>query len=97
MPRTEVVAVVALVRLTGAFAEIGVVAPRAGRPVLMVSRHGEGDVSIGTPALCVHCLKVGQGATGILVVAEGEHGVWLDSSYKFRRVVHLARIRFFEF
>src|SRR5215213_231478 len=97
MPGTEVVAEIALVRLTSAFAEIGVIAPGAGRPVLMVSRHGKGDVAIGTPALCVHCLKVGQGATGILVVAEGEHGVRLDSPYKFRRVVHGARIRFLEF
>ena len=51
MPGTEVVAVIALVRLTSAFAEVGVIASRAGRPVLMVSRHGKGDVAVGTPAL----------------------------------------------
>ena len=59
MPGAEVVAVIALVRLAGTCAEVGVIASGARSPVLVVSGHREGDVAVRTPAVFVHRPEVG--------------------------------------
>src|SRR5215211_9542625 len=78
VPGAEIVAVVALIGLTGALAEVGEVSPSAMRFIFVVPRHGEGDSAVRTPGVCVRALEVGQRTARVLVVAKGEYRVGPD-------------------
>src|SRR5215216_4165106 len=92
VPGAEIVAVVALIGLTGALAEVSEVPPSAGRFIVMVPRHGEGDIAVRTPGVCVGCLKVGPRTARVLVVAKGEHRVRPNRFKHIRSALHAAGV-----
>jgi hypothetical protein len=78
VPWTEVVAVVDGFRRPGCRSEVGEVALGLFGAVLVVAGHGVGDGQEPAPRAVVARPEPLERAVGVLVVAEGEHGVWAE-------------------
>src|SRR5215207_1261807 len=92
VPGAEIVAVVALIGLTGALAKVSEVPPSTGRFIFMVPRHRKGDIAVRTPGVCIGCLEVGQRTARVLVVAKGEYRVRPDRFKHLRSAFHAAGV-----
>jgi len=74
VPVAEVVAVVSRRRIACCRTEVAVVARRAERVVVMVSRRWLGSVLVSSPRGTVAIGEFLCGTIGVVVVAEGEYG-----------------------
>ncbi len=74
MPGPDVIAVVALARLAGGRAEVGEVALRTGRLVVVVAGRRHRPIPVPAPGRVIALTKLGGRARGVDVVAEREHG-----------------------
>src|SRR4051812_4659479 len=93
VPGAEVVAVVALVRLTGARSEVGEVPRGAGCAVLVVTGHRIADLPERAPGLVIRGPELTQATGGVLVVPEWDDGVGGRRPQQRGRQLAMAGIR----
>ena len=91
VPAAEVERVVRLPRSSGPLAEVGDVACRAGRAVIVISGDGVGAIAKAAPARVVAASELFGASRLIRVVPEGEDGSGIDPLDEIRRLLIAAR------